>query len=161
LTRLAALHAATPQLAPGALARKPQLSIRVEALLAGGRDRRRRYSRGALAAAGATLAMAAIAAAPLAPVTVALPPRPSVAVRSKPAPGPVAEAQAAPARQVRVRPARRLVAGLKSPAGSSPPPVRRVEPAVMLYVVYVDGGDAGWIRILWVHEIPAPVSNHT
>jgi len=28
-------------------------------------------------------------------------------------------------------------------------------------VVYVDGGDAGWIRILWVHAIPAPTVGRT
>jgi len=29
------------------------------------------------------------------------------------------------------------------------------------YMVYVDGGDAGWIRILWVHPIPAQAVNRT
>jgi hypothetical protein len=46
-------------------------------------------------------------------------------------------------------------------AGSTAPLRAAPAPAMMLYVVYVDGGDAGWIRILWVHEIPAPALNHT
>jgi beta-lactamase regulating signal transducer with metallopeptidase domain len=205
LTRLAAIHRETPQLAPGALARRPQLSIRVEALLEGGRDRRRRSSRGALAAAAATLAMAAFAAAPWAPVTVELPALPVIA--AQPALRPAASSAPAPqvAKTARVRRHKaerdRLVARSVAPVPAAPGPeavVRSVAPlatmavtaaarsvaplaampvtavagstaplraapapAMMLYVVYVDGGDAGWIRILWVHEIPAPALNHT
>ncbi len=176
LTRLAVLRAATPQLAPGALAPKPQLSIRVEALLAGGRDRRRRSSRGALAAAAITLALAAFAAAPLAPVTVAPPAVSKLAHRPAPVvanaalePAPARE----PVRRVRVhRQTSHVVPALQA---SVQEPTRRVEtratiepavlrpaaPDVMLYVLYVDGGDAGWIRILWIHEVPAPVLNGT
>ncbi len=212
LTRLAAIHRATPQLAPGALAGRPQLSIRVEALLEGGRDRRRRSSRSALTVAAAALAVAVFAAAPLAPVTVALPARP-VALAAAVAPRLSGAAVRPALRVVRLRRARvqrdRLVtrsvtpqtamagaaqfaavvdastapvaassaplttvvarsgapapamqvpsvlAGSRAPLGAAP------APAMILYVVYVDGGDAGWIRILWVHQIPAPAVNRT
>jgi len=165
LTRLAAIHRATPQLAPGALARRPQLSIRVEALLEGGRDRRRRWSRGALTAAAATLAVTVFAAAPLEPVSVALPPRPATIARAK-----MAAPSAAPARPAavaktvrprRVRPRAPLaseVARSTAPVSTPPEPAAlraAPAPAMVLYVVYVDGGDAGWIRILWVHPVPA------
>ncbi|HEY1206551.1 MAG: M56 family metallopeptidase [Bryobacteraceae bacterium] len=169
LTRLAAIHAATPQLAPGALAPKPQLSIRVEALLEGGRDRTRRSSRGALVAAAATLAMAAFVAAPLAPVTVAMPaaPKPAaVMAHAAPRQAPV-QVAAKTARVYRPRAERaRVVARSTAPlatvvARSSAPIPAALRPAMMLYVIYVDGGDAGWIRILWVHEIPAPILNRT
>ena len=183
LTRLAVIHRATPQLAPGALARRPQLSIRVEALLEGGRDRRRRSSRGALAAAAATLAMAAFAAAPWAPVTVALPALPVVAARPVLSP-PLSAVAAQPAVAVKTARVHRrraeqeqVVARSTAPlatvvARSTAPPATVAArstaplpaapaPAMMLYVVYVDGGDAGWIRILWVHEIPNPALNRT
>ncbi len=207
LTRLAAIHRATPQLAPGALARRPQLSIRVEALLEGGRDRRRRSSRSALTAAAATLAVAVFAAAPLAPVSVALPVRP-VAIARAAAVAPALSAAAArpalPIKAVRSRrarahashaaaeqgtaqlamavtgstpPAAAIEAGSTAPlatvmarsaaqvpaapAGSTAPLRVAPAPAMVLYVVYVDGGDAGWIRILWVHAIPAQAVNRT
>jgi beta-lactamase regulating signal transducer with metallopeptidase domain len=208
LTRLAAIHRATPQLAPGALARRPQLSIRVEALLEGGRDRRRRSSRSALTAAAATLAVTAFAAAPWAPVTVALPAVPVVAARAMTPVVTVAARPAVPVAVARLRRARpqrdRLVARSVAPhaaveagtaqlvetadgsvaplaaaAGSDAPlatvmarsggpvPGSRAPlgaapaPAMILYVVYVDGGDAGWIRILWVHQIPPQAVNRT
>ena len=182
LTRLAAIHRATPQLAPGALARRPQLSIRVEALLEGGRDRRRRSSRSALMAAAATLALAAFAAAPLAPVTVALPARPVATARAAVVAPALAAAAARPAAVVKVarlrsaRPHRdglvaRSVASQVAAESAAPlatvvarsaaPVSAAPAPAMVLYVVYVDGGDAGWIRILWVHPIPAQAVNRT
>ena len=173
LTRLAAIHRATPQLAPGALAGRPQLSIRVEALLEGGRDRRRRSSRGALAAAAATLAVTVFAAAPLAPVSVALPARPvSLARAAVAAPAlraavarPVVAMKAVRPRRVRPRaPLATVEARSVAPVSAPPEPAPlRVAPApaMVLYVVYVDGGDAGWIRILWVHAIPAQAVNRT
>ncbi len=160
LTRLATLHVATPQLAPGALARKPQLSIRVEALLARGRDRSRRSSRGTLATAAAVLAMAAFVAAPLAPVTVAVPPQRAVAVRS--AATPIVAQVREPAKRVRVHrrasrvPAASTLMSKRAVVAPAPP-----APPMMLYVVFVDGGDSGWIRIVWVRAIPAPVLNRT
>jgi beta-lactamase regulating signal transducer with metallopeptidase domain len=181
LTRLAAIRRAAPQLAPAALARRPQLSLRVEALLESGRDRGRRSSRGALAAAGSVLAIMAYLAAPLAPVTVEMP-RAQAAVRKAPA----AVAQAAPAYEVvkvaRVHPRRvvrtRALARNAAPLAAQPaiqapalarnvalpvprPAIQAPAPAMTLYVVYVDGGDAGWIRILWVHAVPVPPLDHT
>jgi len=205
LTRLAAIHRATPQLAPGALAGRPQLSIRVEALLEGGRDRRRRSSRGALTAAAAALAVAVFAAAPLAPVSVALPVRPVALARAAAVAPALSAAAARPAvamkavrpRRVRTRapyavaeqgtaqlaafatgstprpaameagstaPLATVMARSAAPVPVSPEPAPlRVAPApaMVLYVVYVDGGDAGWIRILWVHAIPAPTVGRT
>ena len=224
LTRLAAIHRATPQtpqLAPGALARRPQLSIRVEALLEGGRDRTRRSSRSALTAAAAALAVTVFAAAPLAPVSVALPARPVTTARAavvapalraaaaRPAEGvKVARLRSAKARRARLvartvaphaavaegtaqlaavaagstAPLAETAAGSTTPlatavarsaapvsatpepavlAGRTAPPRAVHAPAMVLYVVYVDGGDAGWIRILWVHEISAPAVNRT
>ena len=187
LTRLAAIHRATPQLAPGALARRPQLSIRVEALLEGGRDRRRRSSRGALTAAAAALAVAVFAAAPLAPVSVALPARPVATARAAIVAPALVAAAARPAvamkavrpRRARTHAAHAAVAAATesaaplaaSAAGGGAPlaavarnavPVSAAPaPAMVLYVVYVDGGDAGWIRILWVHAIPAQAVDRT
>ena len=195
LTRLAAIHRATPQLAPGALARRPQLSIRVEALLEGGRDRRRRSSRSALTAAAATLAVMVFAAAPLAPVSVALPARPVATARAAVVAAPLVAAAARPAAVTKVARLRRVraqrdrlvgaaqiaaavegsaapVAAVSAPpaaatqvpavlAGSRAPLGAAPAPAMVLYVVYVDGGDAGWIRILWVHAIPAQAVNRT
>jgi len=167
LTRLATLHVPTPQLAPGALARKPQLSIRVEALLARGRDRRRRSSRGALATAAAVLATAAFVAAPLAPVNVAVPPQRAAAVRSAATPIPILAQVREPAKRVRVHRRRSPVAQALQPAASTLMSKRVIvaptppAPPMMLYVVFVDGGDSGWIHILWVREIPAPVLNRT
>jgi beta-lactamase regulating signal transducer with metallopeptidase domain len=182
LTRLATMHTATPQLAPGALAPRPQISMRVEALLAGGRDRRRRSSRGALAAAAATLGMAVVAAAPWAPVTVAVPVAPVIAAR-RATPLPVVAARPVAARPVAAavktaRVQRRAVARSSAPlravvarntevAGTSPfveavtPAPAAPAPALRLYVIYVNGGDAGWIRILWVHEIAVPALHRT
>jgi len=188
LTRLAAIRAAAPQLAPGALARRPQISIRVEALLERGRDRGRRSSRGALAAAAATLTAAAFVAAPLAPVTVALPAAPRLAASNAPvaarSPLPLLKtmAQAPP-------PARaRLHGRSRPPARHNPPPAMPAAvardfaplsgaptsaapvpaalpafqaPPMTLYVVFVDGGDAGWIRILWVHQVSNQPLNRT
>jgi beta-lactamase regulating signal transducer with metallopeptidase domain len=174
LTRLAALNAATPQLAPGAVARKPQLSIRVEALLAGGRDRKRRSSKTALAAASAALVVVAFAAAPLAPVTVALPAIPKPAgpvVRQAPLPMASVVPKPAPVRVARMhkprRPARRNQEPVMSAAnqGGVELPVtgrsRLVAPAVMYYVVCFQGGEAEWIRIVWVHEAPNPALKGT
>jgi hypothetical protein len=31
----------------------------------------------------------------------------------------------------------------------------------MLYVVYFEDGDAGWIRIVWVHQVAVPVLDRT
>ncbi len=89
LTKLAALvPAASAQLAPGAMARKPQVSVRVEALLARTRNGTAKISRAALAAAAAALAVAGVAALPLAPVGVAEPPAPPVPVARGRAAGP-------------------------------------------------------------------------
>ncbi len=176
LTRLAAIHAATPQLAPGALAGRPQLSIRVEALLEGGRDRRRRSSRGALMAAAATLAVAAFVAAPMAPVTVAMPAAPVVAARPAVVASPLGAVAARPPAAVKVARVRRQKTDrtvARSVARVPDAPLPAVEarsaaplpaapaPAMMLYVIYLDGGDAGWIRILWIHEIPTPALDRT
>jgi beta-lactamase regulating signal transducer with metallopeptidase domain len=173
LTRMAALNVATPQLAPGAVARKPQVSIRVEALLDGGRDRKRRFSKAALVTASAALAATAFVAAPLAPVAVALPaiPRPAgPTVRNAPpamayaAPRPAAAR--GPVRTARVRRPRLPVAASKrEPAGSVEsrdgamlPVVGQsrlfAAPAVLYYVVYFPDGEAEWIQIVWVSKAP-------
>jgi len=159
LTRLAALNAVAPQLAPGAAARKPQLSIRVEALLAGTGDRRRRCSKAALVAASAALAVAVFAAVHLAPVSVTLPASTGQvrqAIRHRPQ---VVESAAAP-RSAPARKVAKVARAHRSQLARTPLHPASV-PAVMLYVVYFEDGDAGWIRIVWVHQVAVPVLDRT
>jgi beta-lactamase regulating signal transducer with metallopeptidase domain len=159
LTRLAALNAVAPQLAPGAAARKPQLSIRVEALLAGTGDRRRRCSKAALVAASAALAVAVFAAVHLAPVSVTLPASTGQvrqAIRHRPQ---VVESAAAP-RSAPARKVAKVARAHRSQLARTPLHPASV-PAVMLYVVYFEDGDAGWIGIVWVHQVAVPVLDRT
>lgn len=159
LTRLAAIHAGTPQLAPGAVAGKPQLSLRVEELVAGRRDRRRRFSKAALMGALAALAAAAFVAAPFAPVAVALPPVPAPARPAVRATVPaIAYAVPKPVRvsaPVRVARARNTQPPALVEAGALP------RGGAFLYVVYVNDGAAEWIRIVWVHAVPSPMLDPT
>jgi beta-lactamase regulating signal transducer with metallopeptidase domain len=167
LTRLAALDVAAPQLAPGAVAGKPQLSVRVEELVAGRRGRRRHFSKTGIAAALAALAAGAYAAAPFAPVAISMPqvpaparpaaraPVPAIAYMApKPAPVVARRMRLAPSVQV-ARAARPELAVLHETAAQA------VRGEAVLYVVYVDDGAAGWIRIVWVHAVPSPTLGRT
>jgi beta-lactamase regulating signal transducer with metallopeptidase domain len=163
LARLAALGVETPQLAPGAVARRPQLSMRVEALLAGRRHRGLRLSKTALGAAAAVLAAASFAAAPLAPVAVAPPQVPDPArpaVRRDVPAIAYAVPKAVPPRP-RTHLARR--APIRPEASAEKVAMRAVplRPELIYYVVCFEDGETSWIRIVWVHTAPAPVLNHT
>jgi len=88
LTKLAAMHAgAAPQLAPGAVS-KPQISVRVESLLAATTLRAARVSRAAVASACVALAGVAVLTAPVAPAGVVAPALPAPAVARPTAPAP-------------------------------------------------------------------------
>ncbi len=165
LTKLAALvPAVNPQLAPGAVARKPQLSIRVEALLARTRNGAVRISKPSLALASAALAVAGLAALPVEPVGVADPPVPVIAARPRIAPAPTLAAAVHPAPRPAVRHAtssklRTVVAR----RGSMQVPAEMVmarsqAPAVTCYVVWLPDGEPGWIQIIWLR--PARPSMH-
>ncbi len=93
LTRLVELAGLkrSPQLAPGAVARKPQITYRIDALLSRRRSASPRFSKLALAAGSGAVAVAGALAAWTAPVAVAMP-----AIASVPAAvGPIAAAAVA------------------------------------------------------------------
>ena len=153
LTKLAALvPAARPQLAPGAVARKPQVSLRVEALLAKRHPGRPTSSKAVLALASVGLTIAAAAALPIAPVGAIEPPAPAVSARIVHAPVPqVAYARPRPAAS-KVAPAAIRVARARRPAiRPLPAPFEQVSyhaddaPAVRVYVVYM---------VFWWHAPP-------
>jgi beta-lactamase regulating signal transducer with metallopeptidase domain len=162
LTRLAAIRTVTPQLAPGTVGGKPQLSVRVEALVTGGRDRRRRFSKAAFGAALATLAAVAFVAAPFAPVVVALPAVPAPARPAVRATVPAIAYAAPKPPRVSAPPVRMA----RAPKAEAPMPVAVAPIAVppgeaVLYVIYVNDGGSGWIRIVWVHALPSPTLGST
>jgi beta-lactamase regulating signal transducer with metallopeptidase domain len=149
LTKLAAMMpAASPHLAPGAVSRKPQISIRVEALLAKRRDWRMRSSKAALALSSAALVLASTAVLPVAPVCAGEPPVPVLSARHVGAPVP-AIAYARPAKVVR-RPAppRVAVEELTVAAWRGP--------AAAYYVVCLRDVKPGWIQVFWVRVPRSP-----
>jgi Zn-dependent protease with chaperone function len=146
LTKMAqrSMFARAPQLAAGAVARKGQVSRRIESLLS------RRGATGGLSKIGVVagtglLAMAALWAANLAPVAVAEPAIAALSWKAKPIPV-VAMAYAKPAAPV-VRPRR----------------MARVKTGTVLiqectYVIYSGEGAQvrSWVTILWIQPAPAP-----
>ena len=148
LTKMAqrSAFARAPQLAAGAVARKRQVSHRIESLLS------RRGAGGGLSKIGVAagtglLAMAALWAANLAPVAVAEPAIARLPWKAKPIPV-VAMAYAKPAAPV-WRPKR--VARAKAGA---------VLIQECTYVIYSGGGVQvqSWVTILWIHPAAAPRS---
>jgi Zn-dependent protease with chaperone function len=148
LTKMAerSAFARAPQLAAGAVARKRQVSHRIESLLS------RRGGAGGLSKIGVVagtglLAMAALAAANLAPVAVAEPAIARLPWAAKPIPV-VAMAYAKPA--VRALAPRRVA---RAKAG-----------AVLIqectYVIYSGEGVQvrSWVTVLWIHPAQAPRS---
>jgi beta-lactamase regulating signal transducer with metallopeptidase domain len=148
LTKMAqrSAFARAPQLAAGAVARKGQVSHRIESLLS------RRGAGGGLSKIGVAvatglLALVALFAANLAPVAVAEPAVARLSWKAKPIPV-VAMAYAKPV--VRALPPRRMA--------------RAEAPSVLIqectYVIYSGEGVQvrSWVTILWVHPAPAPRS---
>jgi hypothetical protein len=168
LAKLAALMpAASPQLAPGVVARKPEISIRVEALLAKGRNGAARSSKPVLALASIGLAAAGMAALPLAPVSVGEVSVPALAARTLAVPAPaMAYAAPKPAARARVPEAPRL-AKIRRPARVPQETVLLEEvtvaawrgPAVAYYIVCLQRGEAGWVQVFWLHapKVPGPL----
>jgi beta-lactamase regulating signal transducer with metallopeptidase domain len=181
LAKLAALiPAASPQLAPGLSARKPQVSIRVEALLAKRCHGKARASKAALALASAALVLGGTAALPLAPVGIAPSPVaavaaprmtasvPAAAYAPKAAP-PVAFASlrkppkhSLPLAAARVRASGRTPAVL--PVRALPASVQeeavvatRQQPVTDYVVVCVSGDQGGWIQVVWFRVARAAV----
>jgi Zn-dependent protease with chaperone function len=159
LAKLAAIvPAAAPQLAPGVVPRKPQISVRVEALLANTRSGKARCSKGAVAIASAVLSMAAAAVLSLAPVAVAEMPAPALSARTRVAPAP-AFAYAAP-KPPRAAVATRTteIARVRKPAPrpGGPAVVEEVTvavwrgPAAAYYVVCASDGEPVWIQVVWI-----------
>jgi hypothetical protein len=147
LTKMArrSMFARAPQLAAGAVARKGQVSRRIESLLS-----RRGAAAGGLSKIGVLagtglLAMAALWAANLEPVAVAEPAIAALSWRAKPIPV-VAMAYAKPAAPV-VRP--RRMARAKSGT---------VVIQECTYVIYSGEGAQvrSWLTILWIQPPPAP-----
>jgi hypothetical protein len=161
LAKLAALApAAGPELAPGAVARKPQISVRVEALLAKGRNGQARCSKAALALAGGALAFAGLLAAPLAPLSVAEPPVPALEARTTQPPVP-SIAYAAPKPPVRrAAPEAPRMARLRKPAE---PVFEQVSvrawqaPDGSYYLVCVSGSEPGWVKVFWMRAVRASI----
>ncbi|HVX65941.1 MAG TPA: M56 family metallopeptidase [Bryobacteraceae bacterium] len=166
LTKLAALvPLANPQLAPGAVARRPQISIRIEALLANTRHGTVRLSKAALALASVALAAAGLVSLPFAPVGVTEPAVPKLEARRLDAPVPaIAYAAAKPApRVVRAAPrtqmARAAKRGIEPSAAALPAldvPSEEVvmaewqTPRMACYVVWLPDGRPGWIQVFWL-----------
>jgi hypothetical protein len=147
LTKMArrSMFARAPQLAAGAVARKGQVSRRIESLLS-----RRGAAAGGLSKIGALagtglLAMAALLAANLAPVAVAEPAIAALPWKAKPIPV-VAMAYAKPAAPV-VRRTKRMA---RAKAGT-------VLIQECTYVIYSGEGAQvrSWVTILWIQPPPA------
>ena len=161
LTKLAALvPSARPQLAPGAVARKPQVSLRVEALLAKRHHGRPTSSKAVLALASVALTVAAAAAPAIAPLGAVEPPAPVVSSRIAHAPVPqMAYARPRPAMAPKIASAPVHMARARRPAiRPLPAPFEQVSyhaddaSAVRVYVVYM---------VFWWHAPPDPAAfNH-
>ncbi|MGE5647328.1 MAG: M56 family metallopeptidase [Acidobacteriota bacterium] len=149
LTKLAALMPeAAPRLAPGAVSRKPQISIRVEALLARRRGPWMRSSKAALAVASAALALASVVVLPVAPVAATEPPAPPLQARRVDAPVPEIAYARPVVRAVPVAKARK-----PAPARvASPRPEEVPETFMVLYV----HEEPGLIQVFWV-RVPKPL----
>jgi beta-lactamase regulating signal transducer with metallopeptidase domain len=160
LTKLAAMMpAASPRLAPGAVSRKPQISIRVEALLAKRRESTMRSSKSVLALSSAALALASTAVLPVAPVSAGEPPVPVLQAQHAGAPVPAM----AYARPVAVHEAPRLAEVRKlTPHQNGPVAVEELTvaawrgPAEAYYVVCLHDVEPGWIQVFWVRVPRSP-----
>jgi hypothetical protein len=176
------LPAASPQLAPGLASRKPQVSIRVEALLAKTSYGKVRASKAALALASTALVLGGMAAIPFAPVGIAVPPVPVVSAsrmrasapaiaRARVSPPPVIPASfEKPRRHSRpISGAAGLRASLRrAPVISPAAPVLAAEgieaatvqqPVAAYVVVSVTADQEGWIQIVWFRVARAAVLN--
>jgi hypothetical protein len=176
-----------PQLVHGAVARKPQISYRIESLLSRKRAGSPRFSPAGLLASTGGLAVVAVLAARVAPIAVAQPvvaplpsgARPIAAVASAyKAPAPLAASQ--PVR--RVAPKRVLQAaaprrpGALMPQAQAPQRAGAVQymvveqwtvlqsrdQAATLCVFYVRqdtsaSGEQSWVKILWTHPKASPM----
>lgn len=175
LTKLAALiPAVSPQLAPGLAARKPQVSIRVEALLRKTRNGKARASKAALALASTALILGGMAALPVAPVRIAGLPVPAVSAPRRMASVPaIAYAPAPAARHLsKIRRRSRLVSGTSgfaasrgiAPIDETPALAEKEvvaaawqEPDAAYFVICVGPDQGGWIRVIWFHRVRAAV----
>jgi beta-lactamase regulating signal transducer with metallopeptidase domain len=163
LTKLAALAPlGRPQLAPGAVARKPQISIRVEALLAATRNGTARFSRMGLAAASAALAAAGAVVLGFAPVGVTEPPVPVLAAQTRTAavpalaytrPRPVVRpAPAAPRTQV-ARAARPREIPTDALAEQLVVAEWQAQAPQLTCVVVLRDGEPAWIQVFWLRTV--------
>lgn len=131
-----------PQLAPGAVARKGQVSHRIESLVSSKRAAGTRFSRFGLVAGSGALAMLTLLAVRAAPITVA---------------GPAIAALPSAARPIPVVQAAYVKPAVKPPAVRRAAPARQEVARYMVvqewtYVVYVkEGAQVQWMTILWTH----------
>jgi beta-lactamase regulating signal transducer with metallopeptidase domain len=147
LTKLVEIGAfsRSPQLAHGAVARKRQVSHRIESLVSRKRAAGTRFSKlGVLAASGA-LAIAAVLAVHAAPIAVA---SPSIAALPS-AVHPIPVVQAAYVKPAVKPPAVRRVAQARQEMA------RSMVVQQWTYVVYLrEGAQVQWVTILWTHPEP-------
>lgn len=170
-----------PQLAHGAVTRKPQISVRIESLLSRKHGGSPRFSPAGVLASSSGLAVVALLAAHVAPIAIAqppiatLPPPRAVAVVASaykapaPAPQPVRRA-AAPKRVMQA--ARRAPAPMPVAAPQQQPAavqlmvveqwtvVQSRDQAATLCVLFVRQGTNGgqsWVKILWTHPKASPM----
>ncbi|MGA2324833.1 MAG: M56 family metallopeptidase [Bryobacteraceae bacterium] len=148
LTRLVALGAFSrgPRLAPGAVARKRQVSHRIESLVRRQRSGSTRFSKIGMLAGSGALAMMTLLAVHAAPIAVAEPSIAALPSRAKPIP----VVQAAYAKPAVRPPAARPVARARQETA------RSMVVQQWTYVVYFEGGEqVRWVTILWMR--PAAV----
>lgn len=147
LTKLVELRAFSrgPQLAHGAVARKRQVSHRIESLVSRKRAAGTRFSKIGLLAGSGALAMLAVLAVHAAPIAVA---------------GPAIAALPSAARPIPVVQAAYVKPAVKLPAVRRAAKARQENARYMVvqqwtYVVYFkEGAQVQWVTILWTHPEP-------